>query len=160
MVVLQRQNIRDPFNSIKTGVILMKSFDNYYHAESISFSDKNIIILVLVGKKSRIVALLQPRWWRIRSQVSFSIQYLGYHTRYWDVTLVTVQMRNISQKFSRFTFLRRFSVSGARRCASFEVLELLSDIDNRFGSGMDSRQLLCDTLNNKKLVLWRNVMEG
>ena len=42
MVVLQRQNIRDPFNSIKTGVILMKSFDNYYHAESISFSDKNI----------------------------------------------------------------------------------------------------------------------
>ena len=51
MVVLQRQNIRDPFNSIKTGVILMKSFDNYYHAESISFSDKNILILVLVVKK-------------------------------------------------------------------------------------------------------------
>ena len=29
----------------------MKSFDNYYHAESISFSDKNILILVLVVKK-------------------------------------------------------------------------------------------------------------
>ena len=69
-------------------------------------------------------------------------------------------MRNISQKFSLFTFLRRISVSGARRCASCKVLELLSDIDNRFGSGMDSRQLLCDTLNSKKLVLWRNVMEG
>ena len=53
MVVLQRQNIRDPFNSIKTGVILMKSFDNYYHAESISFSDKNILILVLVVKRNR-----------------------------------------------------------------------------------------------------------
>ena len=37
----------------------------------------------------------------------------------------------------------------------------MSDMDKRSGSGLDSRQLLCVSLdNNKKVVLRRNVMEG